>query len=168
MQDAEARKRGEWENGYIKAPSLPPGESYDANVRKTRDMMSPFTYMDTVKGGGDWDYKRRAPGKPSPYEEGGNFNFGVTTKAWGFPEWYAKRGAGAYLIYRGTSEPEWGGPNKKELAEETNPLLHAYKKYKGVLQYPYGDDPKDQYDIQQGFKYYDRHYGGVPEDGAAD
>lgn len=108
MQDAGARKRGEWENGHIKVPSLPPGESYDANVRKTRDMMSPFTYKDTVRGGGDWDCKRRAPGKPSPYEEGGNFNFGVTAKAWGFPEWFAKRGAGLYQIYEGHSDPAWG------------------------------------------------------------
>lgn len=160
MQDAEARKRGEWEPGYIDVPKLPPGADLAANVEKAKKMYNPLTFYNHVKTGGEWDYKKAG----EEYEPGGNFNFGVVAKAYGLPEWVAKVGAGAYQIASRTSNPEFGGPSPLfkskynpdlDMYEDTTPFLY---KYSGVIKRPHGDDPMDQYEIEKGFRYYDQHF----------
>jgi len=69
---------------------------------------------------------------PSPYQEFGNFNYGVTGAAAGIELQVLLRGAGWAQQRAGTSSPEWG-----------NPLGFT----------PYGDDPADQVQIVAGFNY---------------
>jgi hypothetical protein len=98
-------------------------------------------FYNHVKTGGNWDYKRG--GRPGPilYPElvpFGNFNYGATGVAAGFPDWVLRRGAGATLFLPGGSSPEWGVPW-------------------GAA--PYGDQPQDQYWIQQGIEWGHLNYG---------
>ncbi len=60
----------------------------------------------------------------SQYEKFGNFNYGATGRAWGFPDWHLFMMAGQNQIKKGNSKPEWqpGGGGQP----------------------PYGDDPEDQ------------------------
>ncbi|WP_158089498.1 polymorphic toxin type 44 domain-containing protein [Magnetofaba australis] len=87
----------------------------------------------------DWaletmDYKQYNTKK---YENFGNFNYGPTAAALGIPEEIALRGAGFAQTLGGNHE--W----KNDI-------------YTGNA--PYGDDPKDQWWIQQGINYYKKHY----------
>ena len=70
----------------------------------------------------------------------GNFHFGVAGKAAVFglmPEWFMLYKAGEAQINDKTSRPEF---------------------QKGFLIPPYGDDPRDQAFIKQGFLYYYNMY----------
>jgi RHS repeat-associated protein len=109
-------------------PPYPPGVDIDANIERAKGM-TPGQFYDAVKNGGEWDYKQQG----HQYEDFGNFNFGATGKAAGFPDFVLERGAGWAQTQAGTSDPNWG-----------NPLGKA----------PYGDDPKDQAQIKAGIDYY--------------
>ena len=90
-------------------------------------------WVDKVKPGGVWDYKRYSPkSDPLLYEDFGNFHYGATGRALGFSEETLLRGAGAVQSVR---RPEWGGP------------------FGGS---PYGDDPRDQTMIKLGIEYYEK------------
>ena len=90
--------------------------------------MDCFEFYDAVKSGGKWDFKRNDP----KYEDFGNYHFGVMVRANGWYGEFAKNMAGAYQIYSDTSKPGWG--------------------YPGVS--PYGDDPRDQVNIDLGINDY--------------
>lgn len=92
--------------------------------KKDRKIRYPW-FRDQVKRNGPWDYKR---GGHSEMEHVGNFNYGATGKAMGVPEWLLKAVAGWYQIDSGTSK----------LSFITS----------------YGDDPVDQYFINEGIKWY--------------
>lgn len=159
LLDVEARGKGTQYDGQYKVPDLPPGVDLDANVKEAQRMYNPFTFVEKVQTGGDWDFKQYNKNTvQSPYEAGGNFHFGVTSKAFGFPEWLSKRAAGAYQIGQNNSDPKWGGPEQLTLGDKTKWPDGLLYKYKGVLSYPYGDDPADQHNIEQGFQYHDDHY----------
>jgi len=112
-------------------------------------MWNPLEFYGKVKTGGEWDLKRGHRGsEASPYEPGGNFHFGAVAAAYGFPESIAKRGAGMYQMLKGISYPEWG--NRKELGPARFPAA--------MLKPPYGDDPLDQYEIGEGYRYYNHYY----------
>ena len=106
--------------------NIPPGVNMEQNVREAQKM-SPLDFYNAVKSGGKWDYKTQG----KQYEDFGNYNFGMTGRATGFSEDTLKRGAGAYQIYSGTSNPQWGWPWGNS---------------------PYGDDPNDQRWIGEGVK----------------
>jgi hypothetical protein len=106
--------------------NIPPGVNMEQNVREAQKM-SPLDFYNAVKSGGKWDYKTQG----KQYEDFGNYNFGMTGRATGFSEDTLKRGAGAYQIKSGTSNPQWGWPWGKS---------------------PYGDDPNDQRWIGEGVK----------------
>ncbi|MDD5491994.1 MAG: polymorphic toxin type 44 domain-containing protein [bacterium] len=112
--------------------NIPPGVNLNANVREARNM-SPLEFYNAVKSGGKWDYKQ----KGRQYEDFGNYNYGLTGRATGFSEDVLLRGAGAYQIYRKTSERDWGWP------------------WGG---YPYGDDPNDQKWIKEGITDYEKKH----------
>ena len=151
----------------ITKPILPVGEDVDANIEMAKQM-DPLSFYRHVKTGGKWDYKQTGkPLDPNPCEGPGNINYGATAKAAGFSDDITKMAAGAYQIYSGTSKPEWGGPEKhllpitaaKNFMTPLKGLMeYGINKYKGVFTHPsHGDDPNDQYHIEQGIKYYDQY-----------
>jgi len=84
--------------------------------------MSASEFYNAVKSGGKWDFKRL----DRKYEDYGNYHFGWVAEAFGIYEGVALCGAGLYQIKTGTAKLEW--------------WMHC------------GDDPNDQYWIDQGYK----------------
>lgn len=128
-------------------PAHPPNASVAANASeagKLRWLLPPlkeFVFYLDVRNGSPWDYKRQGRTLsdlgtigPSPYQDFGNFNFGVVGAAAGFPAQELLRGAGYAQQQAGTSSPQWG---------------HWYSPNP-----PYGDDPSDQAMIRAGIAYY--------------
>ena len=72
-----------------------------SNSREAKDM-SIFEFINAVKTGGKWDYKKGN----SQYENFGNYHFGYITAA-KYPEFIAKAGAGGYQILSQTSSPSF-------------------------------------------------------------
>ncbi|MBB1202128.1 type IV secretion protein Rhs [Enterobacteriaceae bacterium 89] len=94
-------------------------------------MATPSTYYwfyQKVRNGGPWDYKKFDP----YFAAFGNFNFGAAGTAAGISANILLRGAGWAQGHAGTSRPEWGKWHEKP---------------------PYGDDPTDQRNIEQGIEY---------------
>ena len=110
-------------------PIAPSFVDIDANI-ETAKSMNVIEFYNAVRNNGDWDYKQYG----KAYEKFGNFNFGVTGSVL-FPSQILKRGAGWAQSRAGTSKKEWG---------------------KWFLLPPYGDDPRDQEQIQKGIEYYER------------
>jgi hypothetical protein len=111
---------------------IPPGGSLSNNIQQAEDSWNPFWFYNQVRNRKDqedykWDYKQGG----SQYEDFGNFNYGATGTAFGFPEGILKRGAGWAQGQSGnkTSGHWWGSA-------------------------PYGDDLHDQEMIQKGIDYY--------------
>lgn len=95
--------------------------------------------METYDCKGSWDYKQRG-GKFEPFE---NFNFGATGRATGLPGSILLQEAERAQSTAGTSLSSWGGPGIRGLP------------FTGTGSY--GDDPVDQFWIQQGINYHDQH-----------
>jgi RHS repeat-associated protein len=114
-------------------PESPSGVSLRRNIRIAElhrlDPAREAWFYLTVRNGGPWDYKQRG----DQYQAFGNFNYGATGAAAGFPDVILLRAAGAAQVRAGTSSPEWGTPSGGP---------------------PYGDDPEDQKFIMQGITYY--------------
>jgi|GEM_PF-1702665 len=118
--------------------AIPPGvnmrtNALTASAIKHATLASPLSqglkYLGTYlafKNNGPFDYKQ----KGKQYETFGNIHYGLITKALGIPEEVAERLAGWAQQRAGTSDPAWGSP------------LSAP---------PYGDDPKDNLNINKGF-----------------
>ena len=117
--------------GNAKIPIMPPEVDINKNMEEAKHMTA-IEFYRAVKNNGKWDYKQQG----SQYQDFGNFNFGVTGRAAHFPEETLLRGAGWAQEDAGTSLPEWGH-------------------WDGSA--PYGDDPADQEQIKEGFKYYDQN-----------
>lgn len=112
-------------------PLNPSGVSCPANIGQAQQSYNPFWFYNQVNDFGPWDYKRIYG---TQYTNFGNFNYGVTGSAFGFPDQILYMAAGwAQGRTPGNSRPQWG------------------QWYSGS---PYGDDPNDQYWIQQGVQYY--------------
>jgi RHS repeat-associated protein len=113
-----------------KPPLGPPGASCPANVSQTKQhSLDPLWFVDQVKPGGPWDYKVLDP----QYEDFGNFNFGVTSAAFGFPYYVGQNGAG--------------------FVQRTGPAAGAGQGML-LLKWPYWDDPRDARQIQAGYRYF--------------
>ncbi len=127
--------------GLAPPSNIPPGVDIYRNIQDARKM-SPFEFYDAVRNGGVWDYKQQG----SQYEEFGNYHFGVTGRAAGFPGDILNRGAGVAQRRAGTSDPSWGTPWGSS---------------------PYGDDPRDQRWIDEGKKDHDEGYYDWWDDGSS-
>ena len=114
----------------ITVPEAPPGVNIDQNIIEAINMNA-FEFYSAVDIGGKWDYKQIL----DRYEDFGNFNYGATGRAAGFTRDILLMMAGYAQIKAGTTRPEWGTP-------ESGP--------------PYGDDPKDQQQINRGINYYEQ------------
>ncbi|MEQ1935015.1 MAG: RHS repeat-associated core domain-containing protein, partial [Fimbriimonadaceae bacterium] len=109
-------------------PPAPPGVSVGMNMWLAKQNWNPYWFNDQVKNKAPWDFKQQG-GK---YQDFGNFNYGATGAAFGFPD---------QILYRAA-----GYANQK--ADDTRTGLGSPL---GV--YPYGDDFTDQLQIKKGVKY---------------
>lgn len=118
-----------------------------SNIILTLSQANPKWFRDQVRNHGPWDYKQ------SGFEAFGNFNYGATGAAFGFPTWFLLKQAGAAQVEAGTSRPEFGSPGVPWLpwtGTGTN-----------------GDDPADQEWILRGieyFKYLVENSGGAEDE----
>ena len=104
--------------------------------------MDPATFYGKVKSGGDWDF---IYGGHKEYEPYGNFIFGVAGRATGwFENGVLFQEAGRYQFNGPNSNPAWGTPGTR------------FFPFTGTGSY--GDDPKDQFWIQQGIRYHENNY----------
>lgn len=111
---------------------VPEGYDIHANGAEAKERWNPFWFHKKVRGGGDWDYKLlTADGR---FEALGNYNYGYTGEAFGFPEETLLRQAGQAQIRSGTSRSEW----------------QIRKNARAPMSPPFGDDPRDQMMIQRG------------------
>lgn len=131
----------------------PPGVDIRKNIREAKKHWNPLWFKDQVRSGGPWDYKldggysydngysspnpkQNVVKRYEPFEDFGNFHFGITGAAFGlFPDQILLRGAGAYQMYSGTSDSTYGKP------WDLGPSC-------------YGDDCRDQDMIKRGIEYY--------------
>ena len=105
-------------------PAMPESVNIFDNMDRARGMGSP-EFIRLVENKGEWDYKRQG----KQYEEFGNYNFGATAWAMGFPDQVAERGAGWYQQNRGAGggTGNWWGASS-----------------------PYGDQVQDNVNIRAG------------------
>jgi len=89
-------------------------------------------WVGRVREGGEWDDKKR----DKTLERQGNYSYGATAAALGLPEDVALFGAG--VVQRGTNvlNALRGEPLKRSI---------------GFMHRPYGDDPRDQAPISEGY-----------------
>ena len=133
----------------------------------------PWSFKDLVTNGGDWDIKSKKDliygfandgktefnflGVLMESQDLGNFHFGVVGKATGiFPEVFMLREAGKNQMNNPrTRNPAWIKYGKKPIFSKTGNIVGWQR---GDLLPPYGDDPRDQRWIIEGFRYYDSRY----------
>ncbi|WAC14694.1 DUF6443 domain-containing protein [Dyadobacter pollutisoli] len=126
-------------------------------------------YYNKVKNGAEWDYKNRAntifglvnrlgdntkfvfEGNKMEAQDIGNHHYGVLGRAAGFNERLLLEQAGVAQIRGGTSMAEW--QNYKWITVPGS----AVSMPSLVPLPPYGDDPRDQRFIKNGFNYFNRH-----------
>lgn len=112
-------------------PSAPPGADINQNIRAAESRrFQALWFYNQVRNRGPWDYKQQG----RKYEAFGNFNYGATGTAVGFGTGFLLRMGGWAQLRSGNWQPGSGSP-----------LGGA----------PYGDDPRDQAQIQHGVNYYD-------------
>ncbi|MBF0284369.1 MAG: hypothetical protein HQL51_07905 [Magnetococcales bacterium] len=132
-------------------PEIYPGVDMDSVVQLGREHYGNLNWFRKhVQTGGEGDYKNKfkkslgvgdvMPEK-NPYENFGNFHYGVLGRSVGIPDQVLLRVAGGYQLWSGTS-------------------TRVFSSFAGRP--PYGDDPEDQWWIQQGINFYNRHYGNRP------
>ncbi len=92
-------------------------------------------WVGKVGPGGEWDDRKRLG---DIYERQGNFSYGATAAALGLPKHIAQAGAGFVQRGRNVYRAAMGEP----LAASV-----------GHLRWPYGDDPRDQLSIADGYEY---------------
>ena len=125
-------------NGLEACPTPPQGPAganinNNINIAKDYSWLNPgadLAFIQLVQNYGMWDYKRQGQGVQ--YEDFGNFNFGATAAAMGFPYYVAQNGAGIYQQLKGAADAGQGDP---------------------IMNWPYGDDPTDAKQIQAGYDY---------------
>jgi hypothetical protein len=134
-QDMKPLNQGDYYNSQMtrtkcgKIPPAPPGADIDSNIKEAAQHWNPFWFYNQVDDFRPWDYKRQ----DRLYEDFGNFNYGATGSAFGFPDSVLLRAAGVKsLLDHGIQQrfgTPWGNP-------------------------PYGDDPNDQAQMRKGIAYY--------------
>jgi hypothetical protein len=94
-------------------------------------------WLDRVRPRGAWDDKAHHSGPTALYERQGNFSYGATAAALGLSREAALRGAGAAQRWQAVRDALQQGARIRER--------------KGLLSPPYGDDPRDQPVISEGY-----------------
>ena len=114
-------------------PPSPLGADVVQNMSLAKGQINPLWFRNMVRNKGPWDYKQQG----SVYQDFGNFNYGATGRSLGFYRQTLLQEAGRAQQAAGTSRPGWGHPPSSR-----------WDIYGG--QPPYGDDPDDQEQINNG------------------
>lgn len=130
----------------IRVPTAPPEADIDWNIRRARVSVSPSWFLERLAPGGEMDYKLRD--SRLSYEDFGNFNYGAVALAFGLSEQTALRGAG--LVQAIVDIKKYVKKNDYEDAI----LFGRDHLFDSLGPAPFGDQPKDQEMIKQGFRYY--------------
>ncbi len=126
---------------YEGIPVAPDGVSIDKNIKDAEEFknrvkglpayesyLQKINYiLDRFPNKKPMDYKQQG----RVYERFGNFNYGAVMNALGMSELTAKAGAGYAQYKAGTAKGRWA--------------------------LTFGDSPKDQWDIEQGYNYYEKN-----------
>lgn len=128
---------------------------------------NPWEFRDLVQNEGDWDLKNNEnsifglgnDGETMFEFEGilmesqdiGNHHFGAVAEEFGFPIETSLRQAGQAQMRSGTSRPEW--QVRKQYTYPGNWKTGSSPRTFSILTPPYGDDPRDQHWIIEGYKY---------------
>ncbi|MBO0934102.1 DUF6443 domain-containing protein [Fibrella aquatilis] len=139
------------------------------NMKIAEGIYSPFTFKNLVQAKGDWDLKVNNKtiyglgndgktqflfeGKSMEAQDIGNHHFGAVANAYGFGEVFALKQAGIAQMSSGTSKAEWQIYGPQQIVGST-PAGPVYAK---PMLAPYGDDPRDQSYIKEGYQYYNTH-----------
>jgi hypothetical protein len=141
----EVRLKKGYENGRSAAvsgpmfePVGPSGSSVDANM-ELAGQRSPFWFRKTVPNHGLWDYKQ----KGHEYEAFGNFNYGAAGRANRIP---------APFLFQEAGLAQWRDNEKRDPAFGSPGI--RFLPFSGTRSF--GDDPVDQYWIEQGIRRHDR------------
>lgn len=158
-----------------------------ANSETADDIQDPRTFRDYVRGGGEWDYKANEKtiyglanqmanegkvkqteflflGKTMEAQDIGNHHFAVVGKATGlFTELFMLKQAGEAQMTGGTSKPEWQKYKTTLKYRYNGGTTGSYVEEREMLP-PYGDDPRDQNWIKEGYKYYNENRGNLDGD----
>src|SRR5581483_7553668 len=154
-------------------PEAPDGHSVDANVSYTEAIASlwqdiadlaPATerqeaslaaslitlvwWIDKVKPGGDWDYKRRG----SQYENFGNFNYGATAAALQIPYYATQNAAG--IVNIGSNVLTMVERLFRKFGGDETPLPKWWIEGIPLVRWPFGDASKDAQQINAGWAFY--------------
>ena len=95
------------------APSVPDGSTVDRNIAEAAqdNSFAHRWWINKVRPGGDWDYKRYQGGWQK-WDYAGNFNFGATGRACGFNDMELLVAAARLQMLNGT----WGGERNNKFA----------------------------------------------------
>lgn len=137
-------------------PEAPPGVDISANIQtaiqhRPKGIATMYDrakwFEKQVDYGGPWDYKTRDPKK---YQAFGNFHYGATGAAIGFPENTLLRMAGlAQQQHKDTMGAGDGGdPGSK------SSIVRDWVLGRGGGAPPYGDYKNDQEEIKRGIQYF--------------
>ena len=127
--------------GPVIVPIGPKDADVDKNIQTAHNKPPPWFY-NQVKNKGPWDYKQEGKKDGNNYQAFGNFNYGAADREIFWTSILLQE-AGRAQIAAGTSEPAWGTPGLRGLP------------FTGTGSY--GDDPEDQFWIQQGANYHANH-----------
>jgi RHS repeat-associated protein len=139
------------------------------NMKEAKSIYSPFTFKSLVQAKGEWDLKVnnktiyglgndgktqfQFQGKKMESQDIGNHHFGAVANAYGFGQEFALKQAGVAQMGSGTSQKEWQiyGPQQVVGSTPAGPV------YSRPMLPPYGDDPRDQSYIKEGYQYYNNN-----------
>ena len=122
-----------------------------------------YNFYKYVKSGGKWDLKNNRNtiyglgnnktsflfnNKIMESQDVGNHHFGVVASSYGIPQDIALKCAGIYQIYSGTSHLKW----IKFKPNYVNDPIYGCN-IVITIESPYGDDPRDQEWIVEGYKF---------------
>lgn len=139
------------------------------NMKEAKGIYSPFTFKSLVQANGEWDFKVnyktiyglgndgktqfQFQGKKMEAQDIGNHHFGAVANAYGFGQEFALKQAGVAQMGSGTSRKEWQNYGPQQIVGSTP----AGPIYSRPILPPYGDDPRDQSYIKQGYQYHDEN-----------
>jgi hypothetical protein len=139
------------------------------NMKEAKGIYSPFTFKSLVQANGEWDFKVnyktiyglgndgktqfQFQGKKMEAQDIGNHHFGAVANAYGFGQEFALKQAGVAQMGSGTSRKEWQNYGPQQIVGSTP----AGPIYSRPMLPPYGDDPRDQSYIKQGYQYHDEN-----------
>jgi hypothetical protein len=156
-QDGFQKKYGD----ILKAGNI----NIDQNVKDARSI-STQEWLDRVRSGGDWDYKKSqllidARISSDRLDEFGNVHFGIVANAHGFNLEGSMYGAGAYQVLR------QGGGNPSHLGAATTLLSRTNGGYtlpdsisRAITRagFTWGDNVGDSVNIMNGWDYAQQNY----------